>query len=178
MGFQTPVTEIKECNPNPRSGPKPPSQTHHATPKQHLKKAWGVNPTTIKGPKPPSEVQSGSSNRHDQNVKSTTSGVSESGECTEVNICVVQCTQCSETFKSRNELFRHLKSTGHVNEQEAKTPKLPSGEQRNHIENQRSEEDNSSLKQNSYGDYYIQSQDSGNGTTEDKNNVTESNSDS
>lgn len=176
--FQTPVAEIKESNPNPRSGPKPPSQTHHATPKQHLKKAWGVNPTTIKGPKPPSEVQSGSSNKPDQNFKSTTSGVSESGECSEVNICVVQCTQCSETFKSRNELFRHLKSTGHVNEQEAKSPKLPSGEQINHIENQRSEEDNSSLKQNSYGDYYIQSQDSGNGTTEDKNNVTESNSNS
>merc|ERR1712008_452913 len=143
--FQTPVTEIKESNPNRRNGPKPPSQTHHATPKQHLKKAWGVNPTTIKGPKPPSEVQSGSSNKPDQNFKSTTSGVSESGECSEV-----QCTQCSETFKSRNELFRHLKSTGHVNEQEAKSPKLPSGEQRNHIENQRSEEDNSSLKQNSY----------------------------
>merc|ERR1712051_38553 len=111
------------------NGPKPPIQTHHATPKQHLKKAWGVNPTTIKGPKPPSGVQPGSSN---QNVKSTNSSLSES-----------------------------------------KSPKLPSGEQRNHIENQRSEEDTSSLKQNSYGDYYIESkepsQDSGNGTTDDKN---------
>ena len=59
---------------------------------------------------------------------------------------------------------------------------MPSREQRNHIEKQRSEEDNSSLKQNSYGDYYIQSkepsQDSGNGTTEDKNVVTESKSNS
>ena len=139
--FQTPIPEVTESNPVTLkvtfNGPKPPSQTHHATPKQHLKKAWGVNPTTIKGPKPPSAVQSGSSNRHDQNVMSTTSGVSES-----------------------------------------KGPKLPSGEQKNHIENQRSEEDNSSLKQNSYGDYYIQSkepsQDSGNGTTDDKNIVKES----
>ena len=133
--FQTPIPEVTKSNPVTLkvtfNGPKPPSQTHHATPKQHLKKAWGVNPTTIKGPKPPS-VQSGSSNGHDQNAKSTTSDLSES-----------------------------------------KSPKLPSGEQRNHIENQRSEEDTSSLKQNSYGDYYIQSkepsQDSGNGTTDDKN---------
>ena len=174
--FQTPIVENTKSDPTPRSDPKPPHQTHHAnpqnhaTPKQHLnRKAWGVNPTTIKGPKPPPKVQSGSSNRQD---------LSESGECSEVNICVVQCTQCSETFKSRNELFRHLKSTGHVNEQEAKSSKLPSGEQINRIEHQRSEDGNSSLKQNSYGDYYIQSQDSGNGTTEDKNIVTESNSNS
>ena len=137
--FQTPIPQDTKSNPVTLkvtfNGPKPPSQTHHATPKQHLKKAWGVNPTTIKGPKPPSGVQSGNSNKHDQNVKSTTSGLSES-----------------------------------------KSPKLPSREQRKHIENQRSEEDRSSLKQNSYGDFYIQSkepsQDSGNGTTDDKNVVT------
>merc|ERR1739838_909980 len=72
--FQTSIPEVTKSNPVTLkvtfNGPKPPSQTHHATPKQHLKKAWGVNPTTIKGPKPPSGVQSGSSNQN-QNAKST-----------------------------------------------------------------------------------------------------------
>ena len=44
--FQTPISEVTKSNPVTLkvsfNGPKPPSQTHHATPKQHLC-LWHVN---------------------------------------------------------------------------------------------------------------------------------------
>lgn len=72
----------------------------------------------IKGENNPSDYPS----RHTSDCDES---VSVSKQCSEVKISEVQCRECEEKFQSRNELFRHLKSTGHVKEQETVSSEAP-----------------------------------------------------